>query len=384
MKYLFKKRRHRLLAALLDGVGAFFFIFHRRPEKVLQDARHILVVRLDHLGDVLFATALPQVLKENFSGCRLSFLTSSAGAALLENNPFVDEVLVYDAPWFLRAGGACSPKNSYGSVIHRLKQMEIDLALSLRGDLRENFLVFMARAKESVGYGITGGGFFLTRKLKYRRGVHEREHTQDILKYLGISRRPLQGRIYFSEKEEMAFLEKMDARGISENKDPIGVHLEAGTEAKEWPLESTEKFLSLCAEKFLMRSLVFVGTDTAHRKILDRFLISNPSLGWKNLIGQTSLRELLYVIRQCKLFVGLDSGPTHVAACFGIPTLFLYSGTNDWEEWRSLEENAEFLRHPVPCSPCHETRCPVQGHPCMSGIEPERALRWLEERSRGV
>ena len=113
----------------------------------------------------------------------------------------------------------------------------------------------------------------------------------------------------------------------------------------------------------------------------DGFLAGNPSLPWKNLIGRTSLRELLFLIRRSRLFIGPDSGPTHVAASYGIPTLFLYSGTNVFEQWRSLEENAEFLRHSVPCSPCHLTRCPVQGHPCMTGIEPSAILLWIKERS---
>jgi heptosyltransferase-2 len=162
----------------------------------------------------------------------------------------------------------------------------------------------------------------------------------------------------------------------------IGVQFEAGASAKEWPEENSRRFLALAAQKLGNRKLVFVGTDEQRFAWVDHFIKDHAALGWVNLIGKTSVRELLYCIRHFSAFVGLDSGPTHVAVSFGMPVLFLYSGTNEFERWKSLGESADFLRNPVPCSPCHELQCPVAGHPCMTGIAPERVIDWLLERSR--
>ena len=262
----------------------------------------------------------------------------------------------------------------------RVRERKFDLALCPRGDLRENFLVFAAGVSQRIGYGVTGGGFFLTRQLVYREGkrAHESRRTLDILRALGISKEVLRARIYFSPDEEEGF------RGLWKSKSLpstwTAVQLKAGTDSKQWPRVRAEEFVRLCAEKLPHLPLLFIGDTMDGLEWLPDFLKCHPSLPWKNLVAQTSLRELFWLIRQSRSFVGPDSGPTHVAACFGVPTLFLYSGTNVFEEWCSLEEAAEFLRNPVPCSPCHLTECSVPGHPCMSGIEPQKVVRWLSER----
>jgi len=381
LKYLFKKKSRRVLAALFDAVGSLLFLGAHRTSGPSRNYRHILVLRLDHLGDIFYATAVPQALKENFSGCRVTFLTSSAGEELLKNNPYVDEVLVFDAPWFSRSKTKKAGQNNFWAVARELKKRNFDLALSLRGDLRENFLSFLGGATERVGHGVTGGGFFLTRMLTYRENVHETRHTLDILRAVGISRETMTPAIYFDGEEERSLAAKWsDWRAAN----PWTlVQLPAGSLAKQWPRVRMEEFLLLCSQKLPGKRLAFIGDTRVGYEWLTDFLKKKPSLPWKDLLGQTTLRELLWLIRQCCLFIGPDSGPTHVAASYGIPTLFLYSGTNVFEEWRSLEENADFIRHPVSCSPCHLLRCPVPGHPCMSGIEPERVVDWVLEKSRG-
>ena len=99
-----------------------------------------------------------------------------------------------------------------------------------------------------------------------------------------------------------------------------------------------------------------------------------------NLTGKTSLRELLLLCGRFKFFIGPDSGPSHIASSLGIPTVFLYSGSNDFNVWRPLAENATVLRNPVPCAPCGLEVCNVQGHPCMSGITPQSVLDILEKQ----
>ena len=94
------------------------------------------------------------------------------------------------------------------------------------------------------------------------------------------------------------------------------------------------------------------------------------------------MRDLCLLMKRFRVFIGPDSGPTHIAASLGVPSLFLYSGTNVFEQWKPLSEAAVILRHSVPCSPCHLEVCNVQGHPCMSEIKPEAVLKALEEKLR--
>jgi len=378
-KYIFRKKINIFFADLLDAAGpSFFRVKQNKAQPKTYPPTHILVVRLDHLGDILLSTAVPKILKENFPDCRVTFLTSGAAAALLENNPFVDEALVYQAPWFSRKG---APKNArsigFFKLAALLKQKKIQMALSLRGDLRENFLLWLADIPERIGYGITGGGFFMTREISYRRGMHESRHTLDLLKTIGVRRERLLPQIYFSKEEEL-ISKNCETWGHDANDKLIGVQLEAGTSAKEWPLSHMKTFVDLCAKELSEYKIVFVGTDAGRFS----WISENPSIERQrvNLIGKTSLRELLSLMKHFQVFISPDSGPAHIAACLGVPTLFLYSGTNVFEEWKPLAESAFVLRHETPCAPCGLRRCNVSGHPCMAGIEPEKVLRFIKEK----
>ncbi len=378
MKYVFKKKINNIAALLIDAIGYFVFSFFRKqPHSIPDGIKAILVIRLDHLGDLLLSTATPKALKENFSKARVIFLASSWSASLLENNPFVDEVILYDAPWFSRKRYKknSNTHNIFG-LINILREKKIDLALGLRGDLRENLMMFFAGIKERVGYGVTGGGFFLTKEVTYRKDVHESIHQLDLLNALGIRCTSLEPKLYFNDAEIAHFSQRLERLGILKDDKFIGFLVGAGSCSKEWPVDNVNFFLECFLNKFPRYKVALVGSSVR----LSNLIKNTDKTRIINLIGETSLRELGLLIRRSSVFIGADSGPTHMAAVLGIPSIFLYSGTNCFEQWRPLAEFAVVLRNPVPCSPCELEICPVEGHPCMSGISPEDVLKVLDKK----
>lgn len=371
MKYIFKKKRNILLVGFLDAIGYFLsWIFRpkKRRKKTNPDWNSVLIVRIDHLGDVLSSTAIPKIIKENFSGAKVYFLTSSWAAPLLKHNPFVDEVLIFDAPWFSRRRYRKSgDSRSFWSLARFLRKARIEAGVSFRGDFRESALMWLGAVRERVGFGVAGGGFFLTREIIYRKLGHESEHVLDVLRGIGIKNAKLNPQIYFSEEEESRFASKLAEWGIVSGQRYVGFQAEAGTRAKEWPAERTHEFLKRFQENFPDCRLVRVGAQP-----------DDVSFAFIDLTGKTSLRDLCLLMRKLDAFVGFDSGATHLAAAMGVPTVFLYSGTNRFEQWRPLSPEAVVIRHPVPCSPCHLEVCNVPGHPCMSQIAPDEVIKALE------
>jgi ADP-heptose:LPS heptosyltransferase len=372
--YVFRKKHLSALAGAADALGRV--VLPRKNRAAPSAPKKILLVRLDHLGDVLQATGIPQLLKEHFPSAEVIFLTSEAGAALLVNNPYVDEVIRFDARWFDRKGETPSGPG-FLKLASELRRRDIDLGLSLRGDARENLLLAMGRVRYKIGYGITGGGFLLDRELHYRREAHESQHSLDILRVLGIRRDYLLPSLFFSAEEEARVDHLVAQAG---DRLPVGVQLDAGTAAKRWPESNRAAFLDAAFESLPGARFIFFGRDPVIRGWLDGRLRKHDPASAENLMGKTSARELVVRLKACRLFVGPDSGPSHLAAALNIPTLILYSGTNIFEKWKPLAENADILRNPVPCAPCHLTECPVEGHPCMSGIRPDSVVRWLKER----
>ena len=144
-------------------------------------------------------------------------------------------------------------------------------------------------------------------------------------------------------------------------------------------MENLKKLLEELSSRSPDAKIVFLGSSAERSRRLEETLLSATGKGWLNLVARTGLRELFYLLKSLSVCAGPDSGPAHVAASYGVPTLFLFSGTNVFEEWKSASESAHFLRHEVPCSPCHATRCRVEGHPCMSGIDPKAVAVWIRE-----
>ena len=377
MKYVFKNRGNLILVAVFDAMGYFLFRLFRRAGHSPPPFHHILVVRLDHLGDVLSSLGIPKAIKENFPNCKITFLTSSWASPLLLNNPFVDDVMVFDAPWFAKSRYAKDRQAlGLGKLIPELRKRNIDMVLGLRGDLRENIIFWLAGIGRRVGYGITGGGFLLTQEVPYEKGAHESAHLFRLLSVLGIKPQTLVPHIYFSEREIAEFEKRIPAPGLPSDRRWVGFQVGAGAEAKEWPQENADVFLGDFGKRFKDYQIVLVGSD---EKKASEILSAHPRLSFVNLVNQTSLRELCLLIKKFKCFIGHDSGPTHLAAALGIRTVFLYSGTNLFEQWRPLAEEAVVLRTPVPCSPCGLEICNVSGHFCMTGISPADVISALEK-----
>ncbi len=78
------------------------------------------------------------------------------------------------------------------------------------------------------------------------------------------------------------------------------------------------------------------------------------------------------MLQACALYVGNNSGPKHIAAALGVPTIGIHSGVVDAIEWGPVGRRAVAVRRNMSCSPCYLARmedCP-RGFACMNGLEP--------------
>jgi heptosyltransferase-1 len=367
MKYIFKKKRLVVAACLIDAIGRMFFMSRFARLKKISEPRSFLVTRMDHLGDVLLSLPVASELKARYPKARVVFVVSSATAALLKNNPSIDETVLYDAPWFKR-GKRASPLSFFG-LLRKIRGMRFDAGLSLRGDLRENLLFFLARIPIRIGYGITGGGFFLTHEIPYNTAIHESGRIAALLEPLGIQPQEWKPRLFFDKEEEAQFDQQWLGWGADPAKKHVGFQIEAVESSREWPASHVRHFCESFVGRFKDVQLVLIGSKPAMflpKEVLD-------------LSAKTSVRQFCLLLKKFDAFVGLISGPSHLAAASGVPTLCLYSGSTQVERWTPLGPSVRVFRAMVPCAPCALAQCPLKGHPCMTGIEPEAVLDALEK-----
>ncbi len=372
-KYPFRSRLKRVAAFLFDRAGYLLTSGGLRatpPEP--QGVRKILVVRLDHIGDVLYSLPVLPALKALYPQARLSFLVGPWARDLLLHNPHLDEVLVWDCPW-MRRGVSKGMKGTL-RFMRELRRHDFDLALELRGDLRHILLLWLARVSFRTGYAVTGGGFLLNQELAHPVGIHQVERNLEVLRALGAQASFQEPKLYLSQAERTeaaAFLKEL---GVREGELLVGVHPGAGYPTKRWGADRFALLIRGLTGELSARVLLFgsSGEKALAEEILGGVGVDGISSRPINLVGRTNLRQFMALAERCDLFIGNDSGPGHLAASLGTTFIGIFSGTNRVEEWGPRGRGGVVLRAEVDCAPCELTHC--DDLTCLERVTVEQVL----------
>jgi len=376
MNYIVKKRRYTFLIFLIDLIGSIvFFPFKIFRRKHPGNISNILVIRLDHIGDVIFSTPIPESLKAHYKGAKITFLMSASARNVIINNPYVDEIMCYDAPWFDRRGKKIFELTRFLKLAGEIRKHNYDLGIDLRGDIRHILLMAMAGVRFKVGYGISGGGFLLSRKVNYRQGVHAIEHNFDLLRDLGIAIVSTKPKIYTSSADEETASDIMQKDGLDKGSVfMVLIHTTAGYKSKNWLDSRFIELIRILAEKYNAVSVLVGSEDDGDKN--DRILKASGVRG-VNISGKTSLSVLSALIKRASLFIGVDSGPAHIAALEGIPCVILYSGTNNSDEWAGIGSKVCKIQKDISCKGCEKLDC--EQNICMDLISVEDVVDAVEE-----
>jgi ADP-heptose:LPS heptosyltransferase len=324
------------------GYG-IFFLFRVNKGNGPRNIKKILIMRLDHIGDVLSSTIILAPLRKKFPDASIDFAAASWTHDLLEANPFIDSVIQFDAPWFDgKKQSVRSNVKGFFKLVQAIRDGRYDLAIDMRGDVRHITALYLARVKHRIGYGITGGGFLLTDPVPYEGGVHETEKHVALLAPLGIHPSPARVRIFLSDKHIQ------NVSVLKERENIVGayavLHAIPRNPLKKW---KPEGFSALANYLYTNRNLIPVMVGSLEDTEITMRIMSAAAVIIKNLCGKLSLPELGALLGDASLFVGVDSGPAHIAAASGVPTVILFSGINNPRQWAPRGNNVRIVR-PAP------------------------------------
>jgi ADP-heptose:LPS heptosyltransferase/GT2 family glycosyltransferase len=380
-------------------------VFSGHPLFRAKDIRAILVVKVDHIGD--FVTALPAIrrLKSHFPDARISVLASRAAQEFAALDPAIDEIIAFD---FFHARSALGRREmgpeELAALSERLAPYRFDLAIDLRKHPETRELLRCASAAFTAGFDQMGRFDWLDITLQWEgdRGLSSKQYhiTDDLLHLVdavGTAAMPdrtgiLPGALVaLGERTELpaalaAFLAASPGDGPGEGPGDgpgdgpvICVHAGAGNEMKQWPADFFATLIDMLIVRAGARVLLLGGPDEAalEQEILaavenrDRIM---------SVVGQLPLAALPVAMAGCAMYVGNDSGPKHIAAAVGIPTVGVHSGTVDPVEWAPVGPRAVAVARAMACSPCYLNRlsdCPRE-LACLRQLEPQAVFRICE------
>lgn len=340
-----------------------------KKEIQLKGNEKILIVRTDRIGDLILSTPVAEVVKQKFPRIQIDFLVAPYTAPILKNNPFINEIVLDDN----------KSVRGFFNLRKTLKQNKYDVAVVLHPTLRLAGLLKSAQVPIRIGTGYRGYSFLFNKKIyQHRRTVekHELEYNLDMLKPLGVETTKVSPKIYLSEDERRTaedFLRKM---GVGEEGLLVIIHPGSGGNCLNW---AAEKFGQLAEKLIDSYSVKVVVSGQPQEKSLAEKMKNQMRHDFINLTGKTDLRLLAGIIEKSDLLISNSTGPMHMAAALGVPTVAIFCPifTASPIRWGPYGEGHTIITPPVPtCKHCSPKKC--QRGNCMDLITVEEVFAKVE------
>lgn len=353
------------------------------PMFLRDSVRKILVVKLDHIGDCVMALPAIRRLKHHFAAAQIFVLVSPATKSLWSLEPAVHKVLEFE---FFHDRSACGlvehTQEDWQNLRKRLVTYDFDLAIDLRKHWETRPVLLSTGAKYLAGFDMKGKFPWLDLSLEWVEDiplVSKRSYAGDDLENLvevicaatRVDRSPIRGprsKIFATRMKRIPseiFLKRV-----------VCVHPAVGNDTRRWPAEYFADLIDLLVESEGVNVVIVGGRDDMEvaQTVMDS--IVNRDSVW-SLAGLLSLSELPWLMLRCNLFVGNNSGPHHIAAGLGVPTIGIHSGVVDSAEWGPKGTNAVAIRRAMSCSPCYISRVEECNRrlACLRGLRAEHVAR---------
>ncbi|MCC7352722.1 MAG: glycosyltransferase family 9 protein [Anaerolineae bacterium] len=355
-------------------------------EKAEPGISSILVIRPDHLGDLLFVTPALRRLRSDFPASRITALVGPWGESVVACSPYVDEVMVCRFPGFRRAakGSWLEPYRILWYDARVLRARRFDLAFVLRFDHWWGaLLAALAGIPRRVGYDIAEVRPCLTQAVPYVAGRHE--VIQNLTLVNEVAKRAGEETTWREEPLEFApsaadeawAQEYLASRG---GKRWIAIHAGAGAAVKQWRAAAWATVGNALASRHNAGIVLTGSTEERPRAAEIARGLHAPTL---IAAGETTLSQLAALLGRCRLALGPDSGPLHLAVAVGTPTVHLYGPASAviFGPW------GDPARHRVvtsdwACIPCNRldyAKNEILLHGCVRDITVEQVVATAEE-----
>ncbi len=335
------------------------------------DAKRILLIRLDSLGDTILMTPAFHAIRETRPGAHLTLLTSPTGAQAGRLDPDLDEVIEYASPLtdpWLEAPH--TPEREW-RLVEELRQRDFDGAIIFtsyhQSPLPAALLAYLAGIPLRVGATDEGAGSLLTTRHHWPAGLyHEVERALNLVHAIGYHTRDAELVLWVPALNRKRVRRRLSEQGVDLRRPLIVLHPGCAMPARTYDWRRFASAADLMIER--LQAQIVVTGSAAEAPLVDRVLgrMAHPALRWT---GEGGLVDLAALIEAADLVVTNNTGPAHVAAAVKTPVVELFALTNPPEQWRPWRVPQRLLNRIVPCQLCYQRLCP-NGQSCLD-IAPQ-------------
>ena len=308
---------------------------HEEPANT--EMSNILVIRLDEIGDVVLMSPFLRELRRNYPKATITLIVKTETYNLVELCPYVNKVLTFPkqkGKWrFFKI-----IFETFRFTCYNLRKTFFDLAIVPRWDADEGYgagwIALFSGAARRIGYSehvykkkeILDYCFnrFYTEVIDRREFKHEVERNLDVLRYLSCHIETADLEVWTDLNDKEYAVQWFNAcLPDRKKKIVIALFLSAGSKLKEWSVSNFATVLKNLSQKYPLH-VVMLGDRANTEQYGECFLQEFGADAVSNLIGKTSLRETIEILKGCDLYFGGDTGPMHLAAACNIDGVVLF------------------------------------------------------------
>ena len=314
----------------------------------------ILIIKPSALGDIVLALPALSVLRRNFPNAKISWLVRPEFAPLLENHPHLDEIILFDRKLLGKAWYHPKAFAALVKLIRKLRHGKFDAVFDFQGLFRTACLAWLSGCKKRFGMANARehAHWFYSHKIEQDdKCIHLVDYYLKIVKAASVTEieqkdvkfeLPVSQSVRDSVSNLLAIYDIKFGEYI--------VFVPGSTHSSKcWPAERFAALADRITSRFNL-PIIAVGTESDGSII--KAIKSLTDVPIINFAGQTSLGELVALLKDAKLVVSNDTGPGHIAAALGTPLVLMYSWSN-----------------PARIAPYGRSECMVAREPYSRGLE---------------
>jgi heptosyltransferase I len=297
----------------------------------------ICVVRLSHIGDTCHALAVVRAIQDTWPETGLTWIIGKTEASLMGDIPGI-EFIIFD-----KGKG----RAAYRDVATRLDGKIFDAALCMHASMRVNRIYRLIDTPVKLGFDRQRARdfqwLFTNRRIDSTSNQHVLDGMMSFARHLGVPERPLRWDIPLSDAHR-----EFAARHIGAAERAIVISPCSSNRLRNfrnWSAENYAAAANHARKKYDCRIILTGGSSDLERQYGIRIRdLCGPDV--VNLVGKTTLKELLAVIEASDLVIAPDSGPVHMATTVGTPVIGLYATSNPGRTGPYLHRHLTVNRYP--------------------------------------
>ena len=336
--------------------------------------KKILIIKLSALGDVVHALPVSRTLREEYPKAYIAWLIEERYQELIYKNPDINEVIpIRTKTWRKNLSGKTLKEILL--TIKYIRSKKFDVVFDLHGLIKSGVIALLSGAQIKAGFHQKNckekiNSIFTNKKASYMGdGVHVVDMYLNLIKTsLNIQNESKQFLLPISQEKKIEDFFQNHPELIS--KPIIGINSGAGFESKLWELDRFAQLADRITTEMGCSILLTWGPGEEQK--VRQIAASMKHKCW--IAPATSIQESIGLYKRLKLLISCDSGPLHLCAALGVPTVSLF-GPTDPKRNGAYGLNHGTVYKEISCSFCWKKKCPLGTQECMKLLTVDEVFK---------